>query len=214
MIAGSYGIGFDVDGIHSIDYVKRGLHNVMEKMFGDYYNKHWADNRIYLELTTRNIFITNEDLTRACFNEGITALESYIVKEFNPSSLFACYLDDSTGGRGFSLLETQNHQKRIWIDSDFDSHKNAGEKIREESFIAELIEDIEVDGDEERKIYHHPEYQYPISGQRGIIEKVIRGILQNRFMYDYEWQKHKGDIELLETDDFPIQDLQLLYGGS
>jgi len=29
-------------------------------------------------------------------------------------------------------------------------------------------------------------------------------------MFDYEWQEYRGEIELLETDDFPIQDLYLL----
>jgi|GEM_PF-5226340 len=106
MIRGSYGIVFDLKGDHSIENIKRRLHSVLNKMFGDYYNKNWIDNRIYLEVTTRNVFIENEDLARSLFSEGIVALEMNICQEFQPLTIFAFYLDDSTGGRGLSLLDT------------------------------------------------------------------------------------------------------------
>ena len=210
MIRGSYGIVFDLKGDHSIENIKRRLHSVLNKMFGDYYNKNWIDNRIYLEVTTRNVFIENEDLARSLFSEGIVALEMNICQEFQPLTIFAFYLDDSTGGRGLSLLDTNTNDKRLWIDSEFEGVKNTGSEIIEENFIRELSEGTTVDGDEELKIYYHIDYKNPIHGRRGVIEKVIRRIFLNRFMFDYEWQEYRGEIELLETDDLPIQDLYLL----
>lgn len=214
MIQGKYGIAFDLRETRSIEEIKQGLHKVLNKKFGDYYDKNWTNNRIRLELTTRNVFIENEDLTRELFNDLVVELEDRLYKEFNPTLIFAFYLDDYEYGSGFSLLETDTSNKRVWIDSVFNSSKNTGHEIPEEKFTHELREDIEMDGDEQRKIYYHNDYKYPIAGQRGIIEKVMRQILLNRFMFDYEWQEYKGDIKLLETDDFPIQDLQLLFGDS
>jgi len=220
MIGGSYGIAFDLRETRSAEAVKQGLHKVLSNMFGHYYNKSWTDNRIRLEVTTRNVFLENEDLSRSLLNERIVALETNLYREFRPSVIFAFYLDDSTGGRGFSLLDTNTNAKRIWVDSEFDGIKKHGTEITEESFIQELREASETDGTHEKiyyggqevKIWHHDDYKHPIYGQREIIEKVMRRVLLNRFMFDYEWQDYKGDIELLDTEDFPIQDLHLLFG--
>ncbi len=214
MIQGKYGIAFDLKEAHSIDEVKQGLHRVLSTMFGDYYDKNWVDNRIKLEVTTQNVFLENDDLTRCLFNEEVVELEKNLYSEFSSTLIFAFYLDDSTYGAGFSLLDTQANNKRVWIDAVCVGFKNIGHEIPEEEFKRELNETFEMDGEGEIKVYHHKDYKYPIYGQRGLIEKVLREILLNRFMYDYEWQKYKEEIELLATEDFPMQDLQLLFGNS
>jgi hypothetical protein len=98
------------------------------------------------------------------------------------------------------------------MDSETESNKNSGEEINEEKFVGELTETTEMDGGHELKIYYHKEYANPIYGQRGVIEKIVKRILLDRFLFDYEWQEYRGDIKRVETDDLPIQDIQLLYG--
>lgn len=212
MIGRSYGIAFDIQGTLSIEDVKRELHKILSILYGNYYNKDWSHNRIKLEVTTRNVFLENDDLTRNLFNEEIVPLEINLLKYFSPSLIFAFYIDDSTGGRGFSLLNTNMLEKRIWIDSEFDKYRDSGLKTVEESFVPELQDKTEFDGDREIKIYSHKDFKDPIYGRRGIIEQVMRRILANRFMFDYEWQEYASEIKLLASDDFPIQDLQLLFG--
>lgn len=211
MIERSYGIAFDIQGSPTMEDIKRKLHEVLFAMYGNYYDKHWSYNRIKLEVTTQNVFLENDDLTRDLFTEGVVELEDNLIKEFGPSMILAFYIDDSTGGRGFSLLNATTMEKRIWLDSEFETFKNSGSKISEESFIQELREIREPDGDQ--KVYYHKDNEKPIYGQRGIIETVIRQVLLNRFKFDYGWQEYKG-AQLLDSEEFPIQDLQLLFGDS
>jgi hypothetical protein len=48
-------------------------------------------------------------------------------------------------------------------------------------------------------------------GQLGIIENVIRTVLLSRYSFDYEWREFRNDVALIESDDFPIIDLQLTF---
>ncbi|MEJ1237318.1 hypothetical protein WBG78_04255 [Chryseolinea sp. T2] len=211
MINGSFGIGFDFKEDTSLDDVKRGLHRILTTMFGNYYDKDWSDNRMYLELTTRNVFFSNEDLTRMLFDVDVSELENNIFGEFNSSVILGFFLDDSAGGRGFSLYESGSGSKRFWINAELEAPINSGTALPEEDFINQCSVATDKD-EEEQKVYTHTDFKHPIYGERGLIETVSRRVLLNRFMYDYEWQRYQGGIRLLETDDFPIQDLQLLFG--
>lgn len=213
MIRGSYGIAFDIKQIYLLEEVKRGLHKILFELFNNYYNKNWLNNRIYIELTNENVFFENEDLTKILFDSTVSELEKKINQVFNSETIFAFYLDDSTGERGFSLYETSINNKRIWIDTDLEKPIKVGKEIPEESFIHELTEVIEGEGNDQISIYTHKIDSKPIYGQRGIIEKVMRGILINRFHFDYEWQEYRGNTKLINSEDLPIQDLQLLYGN-
>lgn len=213
MIRGSYGIAFDIKKIYSLEEIKRGLHKIFFELFDNYYDKNWINNRIYLELTNENVFFEKEDLTKILFDSTVSELEKKINQEFNSETIFAFYLDDSTGERGFSFYETSTNNKRIWTDTDLETPIKAGKEIPEESFIHDLTEVIEGEGSDQRIIYTHRIDSKPIYGQRGIIEKVIRGILINRFKFDYEWQEYRGNTKLIDSEDLPIQDLQLLYGN-
>src|SRR5690349_320825 len=98
MINSTYGIAFDLKQAYTHEEVKRSLHAILKKMFDNYYDKDWTNNRISVELTTHNVFLENEDLAKMLFEPNITALETALCDEFKSSLILSFCIEDSGGG--------------------------------------------------------------------------------------------------------------------
>jgi hypothetical protein len=209
----NYSIAITTNKINTLDEVKEKLHQTLRNAFNKYYETNWVTNRIYLEVTNKNIIVHNEDLCMSCLTPEKTKFEQAIFDTFNPPEIFSFFINDSDGTRGFAL--TENNSKRLWYELETMQGmkiENTGRVIAEESFVQELKENkdtLERDG---YITFNHPDFKYPMSGQLGIIENVVRIVLLSRYGFDYEWQEFKNDVSRIDSDDFPISDLHLAFG--
>lgn len=204
-------IAFTIKEELSFEEAKHKLHALLTHAFGPAYpSRRWTDNRFYVELSNKNIIIQNDDLCEMCLVEEITPFELSVFDVFAPKEVFIYFINDSDSTRGFALSE--GGAKRLWFDREQKPEKaNAGAPIPEEAFLVELTEGSEGNGPDIRVVYSHPDKKHTMSGLQ-VIEEVIRGVLLNRYGFDYEWQEFKNGVTLLEAEDFPIEDLSLAFG--